>query len=61
MIATIIILVSVLILLNFLLLKFSCNKIVQRKNTERPYIISKRPTAVVTTQQLPNRLAPTGS
>ncbi len=60
MLATIIILVSVLIILNFLLLKFSINKIVQRKNTERPYIISKRPT-VITTQQLPNRLAPTGS
>lgn len=60
MLATIIILVSVLIVLNFLLLKFSSNKIVRRKNTERPYIISKRPT-VITTQQVPNQLAPTGS
>lgn len=60
MLTTITILVSVLIILNFLLLKFSCNKTVQRKNTERPYIISKRPT-VITTQQVPNQLAPTGS
>ena len=60
MLATITILVSVLITLNFLLLKFSCNKIVERKNPERPYIISNQPT-VITTQQLPNQLAPTGS
>lgn len=60
MLATIIILVSVLIILNFLLLKFSSNKIVRRKNTERPYIISNRST-VITNQRVPNQLAPTGS
>ena len=60
MLATITILISVLIVLNFLLLKFSCNKTVQRKTTEKPYIISNK-SAAITTQQLPNQLAPTGS
>lgn len=61
MITTIIIFISALVALNFLLLKFSCNKTAQRKSAERPpYIIKRKPT-VITTQQLSNHLAPTGS
>lgn len=52
--------ISALVVLNFLLLKFSCNKTKQRKSTEKPLIIKRRPT-VITKQQLPNQLAPTGS
>jgi hypothetical protein len=49
-----------LIAINFLLLKFSSNKTIQRKNVKKPFIVQKEPT-VITTQQISNQLAPTGS
>ena len=60
MLLTIIIFVSVLIAINFLLLKFSSNRIAQRKKAEKPFILRER-TTIITTQQLSNQLAPTGS
>ena len=60
MLTTITIIFSVLIAVNFMLLKFSCNKTVQRKSAEKPFAVIKKPT-VATTQQLSSQLAPTGS
>jgi len=60
MLTTITLSILALVVLNFLLLKFSSNKIIQRKSVEKPLVIKKEPT-LVTTQQLPNRLSPTGS
>ncbi len=60
MFLTIIIFVSVLIAINFLLLKFSSNRIAQRKKAKKPFILRER-TTIITTQQLSNQLAPTGS
>ena len=60
MLTTITLIFSFLVALKFFLLKFSCNKTIQRKSTEKPLVIEKRPT-VVTTPQLSNQLAQTGS
>ena len=60
MLSTITIVLSVLVALNFLLLKVSCNKTTQIKSTERPLVI-KTKTTVITTPQLSKQLAPTGS
>ena len=60
MLATITITISALVVLNFLLLKFSSNKIAKIKSAEKPYI-SKKVTTIVTTPQLSKQLAPTGS
>ena len=60
MLTTITLIFSFLVALNFLLLKFSSNKTTQRKSTEKPLVIEKRP-GVITTPQLSNQLAPTGS
>ena len=60
MLSTITIILSVLVALNFLLLKVSCNKTTQIKNTEKPLIIKRKPT-VIATQPLSTQLAPTGS
>jgi hypothetical protein len=60
MLTTITLIFSFLVALNFLLLKYSCNKTIQRKSTEKSLVIEKRPT-VVTTPQLSNQLARTGS
>jgi len=57
---TTIIIISVLIVINFLLLKFSSNRIAQRKKVIKPFIIMKG-LSVISTQQLSNQLAPTGS
>ena len=59
MLSTIII-ISVLIVINFLLLKYSSNRIAQRKKAIKPLIIRHR-LGVLSTQQLSNQLAPTGS
>jgi hypothetical protein len=59
MISTIII-ISVLIVINFLLLKLSSNKISQRKKAIKPYIIIKGP-SIISPQQSSIQLAPTGS
>ena len=60
MLTTITIIFSVLVAVNFMLLKFSSNKINQRENVETPFI-EKKKTTVITTQQLSSQLAPTGS
>jgi len=52
--------ISVLIGINFLLLKFSSNRIAQRKKAIQPFIIRNRP-SVISTQQFSTQLAPTGS
>lgn len=62
MIYTITISISVLVAINFLLLVFSCNKTKKIKNLKSrkinmPIIRSMS----TTTQQIPNRLSPTGS
>jgi hypothetical protein len=60
MLSTITVIVSILIAINFLLLKFSSNRIAQRKKAIKPFIIRNKP-SVISTQQLSNQLAPTGS
>ena len=60
MLTTITIIFSVLVAINLMLLKFSSNKTIQRKNVEKPFIAKKK-TTVITTQQLLSQLAPTGS
>lgn len=58
MIYTITISISVLIAINFLLLKFSCNKTNRKqKENKRPVVLSERITIVSESQEL----APTGS
>ena len=59
MIYTITIILSVLVGLNFLLLKFSCNK-TTKKESNKPLILSK-PSSKLTTESAPGRLAATGS
>ena len=61
MLTTITIIVSFFVALNFFLLKFSSNKTAQRKNTERPLVIIKKEPTDITTRQLLDPLAPTGS
>lgn len=53
------IILSVLVAINFLLLRFSCNKTTKRQPTENPMIIKKP--VLATKQQAASRLAPTGS
>lgn len=60
MITTITLIFSGLVVLNFLLLKFSSNKTVVKESTERPIVI-KRKVKVITSPQLSSQLAPTGS
>jgi len=60
MLTTITIIFSVLVAINFMLLKFSSNKTIQRRNVKKPFIIKEKPT-VITTQQHSSQLAPTGS
>jgi len=60
MITTITIILVGLIALNFLLLKFSCNKTTQVKEVVKPYKI-KANLPATTTPQLSDQLAPTGS
>ena len=60
MIFMITIVLSILVAINFLLLKFSCNKTAKRKNLERPFIVRKS-TKPITSQSVSGRLAATGS
>jgi len=59
MLSTIII-VSVLIVINFLLLMFSSNKIAQRKKAIKPFILIKG-LSIISSEQSSTQLAPTGS
>jgi hypothetical protein len=58
MIMTITLILTFLVAINFLLLIFSSNKIVKKKPTKLPFILRQKQ---ITTRQLSNRLAPTGS
>lgn len=60
MIYMITIILTSLVLINFILLKFSCNKTVKRHTTKRP-VVSTRPTQSITTRHAQGQLAPTGS
>lgn len=60
MIMTITLILSFLVIINFLLLLFSCNKTTKKSTIERPKII-KQKTEVATKQLAHNQLAPTGS
>jgi len=60
MLTTTTLIISALVVLNLLLLKFSTNKTRQLKSTEKPFVI-KTKTTVITSPQLSNQLAPTGS
>lgn len=58
MLLTITIALSVLVIINFLLLIFSCNKTVKNKKaTKKPIVF----TPTISLKQQPQRLAPTGS
>lgn len=60
MLYTITIAVSVLVAINFLLLKFSCNKTAKREISRKP-INLKKPASTLTTRSAPAQLAATGS
>jgi len=60
MIYTISILVTSLVLINFILLAFSCNKTKKTKKVNKPYIIRAKRT-ILANQLVSNHLAPTGS
>lgn len=60
MIIMITIILSVLVAINFLLLKFSCNKTHENEVYEKPFVIkNSKPT--ITTESSVSHLAPTGS
>lgn len=62
MIYTITIILSALVSINFLLLKFSCNKTEKRKKIIKPHVIkSTIKQKVITTESVSGQLAPTGS
>lgn len=54
------IVLTVLVAINFLLLKFSCNKTTKREPIKKPFIV-KKSTTTITTQQTSTQLAATGS
>ena len=60
MIYTITLVLTVLVAVNFLLLRFSCNKTAKRELSRKP-INLKKPASTLTTQSAPARLAATGS
>ena len=60
MIFMIIFILSVLVVINFVLLKFSCNKTTRRQEANKPFVVKRNATAL-TTRSAPTRLAATGS
>lgn len=60
MVYMITIILSILVTLNFILLKFSCNKTTRKRKFNKPYVIN-RSTSKITTQSPPSQLAATGS
>jgi hypothetical protein len=58
MLIKITLIVLFLVFLNFLLLKFSCNKTPKQTKTRKTTVVSK---PEITIEQEPQRLAPTGS
>ena len=61
MIYTITIILSILIGLNFLLLKFSCNKTIKSEKVSKPKALTVKTKNIITNQQVSNQLAATGS
>ncbi|RKE95406.1 hypothetical protein BXY80_1593 [Ichthyenterobacterium magnum] len=61
MILTITLIISFLIVVNFLLLIFSCNKSTRKSTNQTPQIVKKKQPKVVTNQLASSQLAPTGS
>ncbi|PTL99256.1 MAG: hypothetical protein DA407_16905 [Bacteroidetes bacterium] len=61
MIYTITIILSVLVGMNFLLLKFSCNKTVKSNKFVKPHVIKPATAKFITNQPVSGQLAPTGS
>ncbi len=61
MILTITLILASLVLLNFLLLIFSCNKSTKKEKLEQPYIVRQSKPTIATTQLVTRQLAPTGS
>ena len=53
------IILSILVAINFLLLRFSCNKTTKRETLNKPFVIKKP--SLPTTPQASSQLAPTGS
>ena len=60
MIYTITIILSVLVGVNFLLLRYSCNKTTRKERSHKPLIL-KKPASTLTTESATGRLAATGS
>lgn len=63
MILTITLILSFLVIVNFCLLIFSCNKSTKEVNNKKPYVIrnQKPTTPIVSTQLQTRQLAATGS
>lgn len=61
MIFMITIVLSILVAVNFILLKFSCNKSSEREHYSKPFVVRKQHQPSITTAQAPTQLAPTGS
>lgn len=60
MIFMITIVLSFLVALNFILLRFSCNKTTKRQSSAKPFVVKKH-TTTITTQPASSQLAATGS
>ena len=60
MINMIAIVLSILVALNFILLKFSCDKTSENRKYSKPFVVKKGASAI-TTRRGSTRLAPTGS
>lgn len=55
------IILSILVAINFFLLRFSCNKVTERQSFSKPFVVRKQEQSTITTTQTPAQLAPTGS
>ena len=61
MIYMITIVLSILVAINFILLKFSCNKTTKRRSVGKPLVLRNSKVKPVTKQPAPAQLAATGS
>lgn len=55
------ILLAILVAVNFLLLRFSCNKSSQKESYSKPFVVRKQHQPSITTSPASTQLAPTGS
>ena len=60
MILMITFILSVLVAINFILLRFSCNKTTRKAESRKPFVVGK-PASRLTSQSATHPLAPTGS